>query len=181
MTNHIKSTRGGSQLKNSPSNFYSAKKKKKYYLNPSKLAMKHAKRLSSKTTNYALIDQELHDLSPSKSYLQSLKHQHGTSILSNSQWKPQSQSFHRHPSHDSSNSIKTSEQPVNSVQFSNKQRKSRSINREFFSSLPEWVTIFRQLKGEGYKILIWHPPTDYNFEWKIKIVSYGQAIKTEKK
>lgn len=49
------------------------------------------------------------------------------------------------------------------------------------SSLPEWVTIFRQLKGEGYKILIWHPPTDYNFEWKIKIVSYGQAIKTEKK
>lgn len=50
-----------------------------------------------------------------------------------------------------------------------------------FSSLPERVTIFRQLKGEGYKILIWHPPNDYNFEWKIKIVSYGQAIKTEKK
>lgn len=50
-----------------------------------------------------------------------------------------------------------------------------------FSSLPEWVTIFRQLRGEGCKILIWHPPTDYNFEWIIKIVSYGQAIKTEKK
>lgn len=176
MTNHIKSTLGGSQLKNSPSNFYSEKKR----LSKSKQACLE---ICKKTQlhNGQLCINWSRAPSPSKSYLQSLKHQHGTSILSNSQWKPQSQSLHRHPSQDSSNSIKTSEQPVNSVQFSNKQRKSRSRKKILFSSLPEGVTIFRQLKGEGYKILIWHPPTDYNFEWKIKIVSYGQAIKTEKK